>query len=40
MTISALKPQLESGLASLNIEVSTVQVDQLLQYLALLEKWN
>ncbi|NPA71912.1 MAG: 16S rRNA (guanine(527)-N(7))-methyltransferase RsmG, partial [Gammaproteobacteria bacterium] len=29
-----------SGLASLNIEVSTVQVDQLLQYLALLEKWN
>ena len=40
MSLEILKPQLEAGLAELSICASPRQVDQLIQYLTLLEKWN
>jgi len=40
MTLTALKPQLEAGLAELNIATTAMQVSKLIQYLTLLEKWN
>ena len=40
MTLTALKPQLEAGLAELELSLTERQVDQLIQYLTLLEKWN
>jgi 16S rRNA (guanine527-N7)-methyltransferase len=35
-----LRAQLESGCAELNLELSEIQIQQLLDYLALLVKWN
>ncbi|MDA3807312.1 MAG: 16S rRNA (guanine(527)-N(7))-methyltransferase RsmG [Thiomicrorhabdus sp.] len=40
MTLTALKPQLEAGLAELDLSLTDTQVNQLIQYLTLLEKWN
>lgn len=40
MTLTALKPQLESGLDELGLSLTDTQVNQLIQYLTLLEKWN
>ena len=40
MTLTALKPQLEAGLAELHLSLTDAQVNQLIQYLTLLEKWN
>ncbi len=40
MTLSALKPQLEAGLAELELSLTDTQVNQLIEYLTLLEKWN
>jgi len=38
--LTALKSKLELGLCALSIEATPQQVDLLIQYLALLEKWN
>lgn len=38
--IPALKPQLEAGIAALQLTLSAQAVDQLMAYLTLLEKWN
>ncbi|MGM0541323.1 MAG: 16S rRNA (guanine(527)-N(7))-methyltransferase RsmG [Pseudomonadota bacterium] len=40
MTLTALKPQLEAGLDELGLSLTDTQVDRLIQYLTLLEKWN
>ncbi|GKT11506.1 MAG: 16S rRNA (guanine527-N7)-methyltransferase [Thiomicrorhabdus sp.] len=40
MTLSTLQPQLEAGLAELSIKATEHQVEQLIQYLTLLQKWN
>ncbi len=40
MMLTALKSKLEQGLCALSIEATPQQVDLLIQYLALLEKWN
>ncbi len=40
MTLTALKPQLEAGLAELHLSLTDAQVNRLIQYLTLLEKWN
>ena len=40
MTLTALKPQLEAGLVELGLSLTDTQVDQLIQYLTLLGKWN
>jgi len=40
MSIETLKPILEAGLSELSIKASDNQIDQLIQYLTLLEKWN
>lgn len=40
MSLETLKPQLEAGLADLSISATPRQVDQLIQYLTLLQKWN
>ncbi|WP_319380622.1 16S rRNA (guanine(527)-N(7))-methyltransferase RsmG [Thiomicrorhabdus sp.] len=40
MTLTSLKPQLESGLQSLNLELNDRQIEQLIAYLNLLSKWN
>lgn len=40
MTLTALKPQLEAGLTELNLSLTDDQVNRLIQYLTLLEKWN
>lgn len=40
MILTALKSKLEQGLCALSIEATPQQVDLLIQYLALLEKWN
>lgn len=37
---AALRPTLEQGIATLGLELSSVQVDLLLEFLALLQKWN
>ncbi len=40
MLVMALKPHLEAGLSDLGLKASSHQIEQLIQYLALLEKWN
>lgn len=40
MTLTALKPQLEAGLAELHLSLTDAQVNQFIEYLTLLEKWN
>ncbi len=40
MILTALKSKLERGLCALSIEATPQQIDLLIQYLALLEKWN
>lgn len=40
MTLTALKPQLEAGLAELHLSLTDAQVNRLIEYLTLLEKWN
>lgn len=40
MTLTILKPQLEAGLVELNITATDRQVNKLIEYLTLLEKWN
>lgn len=40
MTLTTLKPQLEAGLDELGLSLTDTQVDRLIQYLTLLEKWN
>lgn len=40
MTLTALKPQLETGLAELDLSLTDTQVNRLIQYLTLLQKWN
>jgi 16S rRNA (guanine527-N7)-methyltransferase len=40
MTLTALKPQLETGLAELDLSLTDAQVNRLIEYLTLLEKWN
>lgn len=40
MPLSTLKPPLQAGLAELKIVLNERQVDQLIQYLTLLQKWN
>jgi len=37
---AALRPALEQGIAKLGLSLSTTQVDLLLDFLALLQKWN
>ena len=37
---AALRPALEHGIAKLGLSLSTTQVDLLLDFLALLQKWN
>ncbi|MCD2512450.1 16S rRNA (guanine(527)-N(7))-methyltransferase RsmG [Comamonas endophytica] len=37
---AALRPTLEQGIATLGLELSAAQVDLLMQFLALLQKWN
>lgn len=37
---AALRPALEQGIATLGLELSSAQVDLLLEFLALLQKWN
>lgn len=37
---AALRPALEQGIAKLGLELSVTQVDLLLDFLALLQKWN
>lgn len=37
---AALRPALEQGIAALGLELSTTQVDLLLDFLTLLQKWN
>ncbi len=40
MALKALKPQLEAGLTELDLSLIDAQVDRLIQYLTLLQKWN
>jgi 16S rRNA (guanine527-N7)-methyltransferase len=40
MALKALKPQLEAGLTELDLSLTDAQVDRLIQYLTLLQKWN
>ena len=40
MTLTALKPQLEAGLSELKLSLTEDQVNKLIEYLTLLEKWN
>lgn len=40
MSVSALKPRLQTGLEALQLELSGSQVDQLLKYGDLILKWN
>lgn len=35
-----LRPKLESLLSNTNLQLSTQQIDQLIEYVALLDKWN
>lgn len=37
---AALRPTLEQGIATLGLALTTTQVDLLLEFLALLQKWN
>ncbi|WP_019557542.1 16S rRNA (guanine(527)-N(7))-methyltransferase RsmG [Thiomicrorhabdus arctica] len=40
MALKALKPQLKAGLTELDLSLTDAQVDRLIQYLTLLQKWN
>jgi len=37
---AALRPTLEQGIATLGLELTAAQIDLLLEFLALLQKWN
>lgn len=40
MTLTVLKPELEAGLVKLGLSLSDAQVNLLIEYVALLQKWN